>query len=253
MSCGSRLLAQPWALHESGSKRADGNSRPKSPSGDRSLSKKPDGLADRSPVFLCCLTDYHRHLNGREPWVITQDDAYALTTTVSTALFPYTIVLSQCLLTVVVALLHLQVIGPGHFHPSFVGLHWRAWPGDPSGTCLCHLDAVHFLRRCNDHLGTAVPSLASGWCSLIYATNPPAPGPLLLVLVESPGHVLAVHAPSLLPRIVFHVFILQINIWSAYKTYPQFFSRWMNQKLIKIYHQRIIKYQQRLSGPSSQN
>ena len=84
------LRGLPWARHKSGSKRADGSCRPRSPSGDRSLSTEPDGLADGSQVFLPRLTDYYRCPNGREPWVITQDDANALTTTVGVALVPYT-------------------------------------------------------------------------------------------------------------------------------------------------------------------
>ena len=84
------LRGLPWARHKSGSKRADGSCRPRSPSGDRSLSTEPDGLADRSQVFLPRLTGYYRCPNGREPWVITQDDTNALTTTVGVALVPYT-------------------------------------------------------------------------------------------------------------------------------------------------------------------
>ena len=85
--------------------------------------------------------------------------------------------------------------------------------------------------------------LAPGGCPLIATATPPAPGPLLPVLVWDPGHDPAAHAPCLPTGIVLHVLMRRINTCSGYVTCPQFLSRRMTQTMIRIHQQMIPECQ----------
>ena len=151
------------------------------------------------------------------------------------------------LLPVVIAVLLPHVIGPEHFPPSLVGRHHPARLEDPPGTWLCHLDAIHTPRRRGNHQGAVVRPLTPGGCPLITAADPPAPGTLLLILAGDPGHALAAHARDLPPRIIYHILMRRINACSGSTMCPQFLSRRMTQKLIRIRQQMITECQQRQS------
>ena len=98
----------------------------------------------------------------------------------------------------------------------------------PTREGLCHLDAVHLLPRRGNYPGAVVRPLPLGGCPLIA--------------------VLAAHAPGLPPGTIYHILMWRINAYSDSATCPQFLSRRMTQKLIKIRQQMIAKCQQRQSG-----
>ena len=92
-----------------------------------------------------------------------------------------------------------------------------------------------------------VRPLAPGGCPIIAAAAPPSPSPLLPILVGDLGHYLTAHAPGLPLGILLHVLMRRINACSSYVTCPQFLSRRMTPRMIRIHQQMIPECQQRQS------
>ena len=208
----------PWAQPKSGTKWADGSSTSRSPSGDGFLSSKdgrsrrqdssPSSSPDRLSPPSKQLRAVSRNLGCRS---CSHDALVPGAIALHHSLLPVVVAVPLPLLPVLVAVPLPHLVGPEHVPPSLVGRHHPALLGDPPETCLCHLDAVHPPPQRGDHPGAVIHPLAPGGCPLIAAATPPAPGPLLLVLVGDPGHALTAHTHGLSPRIVFHLLMRWIN------------------------------------------
>ena len=136
------------------------------------------GLASEIPVLLCLLTDYHHCPNDWEPPVrcsCSHDDRWCSPGLQRHCASPQST--ASC-----------HSCSPAtrrrsRTRPSLVGPPQLAWPGDPRGTCLCHLNAIHLLPRRSDHPWAILRPLTPGGCPLIPTAAPPAQGHLLLDIV----------------------------------------------------------------------
>ena len=231
------------AQHKSGTKRADGCSRSRSPAGNRSEASRdsPSHVRDssasslppsewlradsRSPVCRSCSQDH--------PWWSPGPRCHCA----SPQSHP---------VVVAVPLPHTSnVVGPEMVPLSLVGPPRPAWLGDLPGTCPCHPDDVLLCTRCSNHPGAIVHPFAPGGCPLIAAASTPPLGHLRLDLAGDRVPVLAVHAPSLLTGIVSNVCTRRINVFSGDVTFLLCFNRMRTWMLTRIRQLMIPGYRLR--------